>query len=187
MPPRPTPLVEPTPDQRAAVDAALRRRDLAPRLRERLEMVKAAAIGQDVASIARWSGRDPATVRRWLAAFRTGGVAALADAPRVRPAAQGRRRLPGRRLEAAVETSPRALGLGVDVWTSARLSAYLAAADRRHGVPGLAAGAAGAAALRLRPAQARDGSTCKTRPRSPPARSSSRRRGKKVAADPAQL
>jgi hypothetical protein len=93
--------------ERAAVEAALRRRDLAPRQRERLEMVKAAALGQDLAGIARWSGRTPETVRRWLRRFRTGGIAALTDAPgrggRRRPMppiwrrwSRPRRRRPGR-------------------------------------------------------------------------------------------
>ncbi len=64
----------------AAVEALLRQRDLAPRRRERLEMVKAAWLGEDVAAIARWSGRTPRTVRRWLTAFRVGGIGALAGA-----------------------------------------------------------------------------------------------------------
>ena len=67
--------------QHAAVEALLAQRELAPRQRERLEMVKAAWLGADIAAIARWTGRTPRTVRRWLAAFRAGGVAALADAP----------------------------------------------------------------------------------------------------------
>ena len=114
-----------TAGQRAAVEAMLARRELAPRQRERLEMVKAAWLDEDVATIARWSGRTPRTVRRWLRAFREGGVAALAGAP-----------IPGRppkadavylvALEAAVATPPRMLGLAFDVWTSGRLSAYLA-------------------------------------------------------------
>jgi transposase len=88
-------------------------------------MVKASWLGEEVATIARWSGRTPRTVRRWLRAFREGGVPALAGAP-----------IPGRppkadatylaALETAVETHPRTLGLPFDVWTSARLSAYLA-------------------------------------------------------------
>ena len=111
--------------QRAAVEDLLAQRALAPRQRERLEMVKAAWLGEDIATIARWSGRTPRTVRRWLRAFREGGVAALAGAP-----------IPGRppkadaaylaALEQALGTAPRALGLPFDVWTSARLSAYLA-------------------------------------------------------------
>jgi transposase len=113
------------PAQQAAVEALLRQRDLAPRQRERLEMVKAAGLGADIAAIARWSGRTPRTVRRWLTAFREGGVEALAGEP-----------IPGRpakadavyvaALEQAVERSPRALGLSFDVWSSRRLSAYLA-------------------------------------------------------------
>ena len=51
-------------EHRAAVEAVLARRDLAPRQRERLEMVKAAALGADVAAIARWSGRPSAPGRR---------------------------------------------------------------------------------------------------------------------------
>jgi transposase len=111
--------------QRATVETLLAQRELAPRQRERLEMVKAAWLGEDVATIARWSGRTARTVRRWLTAFREGGVTALAGAP-----------IPGRppkadaaylaALEQAVETPPRTLGLPFDGWTSARLSAYLA-------------------------------------------------------------
>jgi transposase len=114
-----------TAEQRTDVEGLLARRDLAPRWRERLEMVKAAWLEQDVATIARWSGRTERTVRRWLRRFHEGGVAALAGAP-----------IPGRppkadaaylaALEQAVETPPRTLGLPFDVWTSGRLSAYLA-------------------------------------------------------------
>jgi transposase len=121
--------------QQAAVEALLAQRELAPRQRERLEMAKAAWLGADVATIARWCGRTPRTVRRWLGAFRRGGVAALADAP-----------IPGRppkadaaywaALEQAVETPPRDLGLPFDVWTSARLSAYLTAQTGVRIAPG---------------------------------------------------
>lgn len=120
----PVPVLEVTAAQRTAVEVALRRRDLAPRLRERLEMVKAAALGADLAAIARWSGRAPATVRHWLAAYQEGGIAALTDAPRQgRPPKADAAYLAA--LEAAVETAPRTLGLPFDVWTSSRLSAFL--------------------------------------------------------------
>ena len=110
--------------ERTAVEATLRWRDLTPRVRERLEMVKAAALGQDLDEIARWSGRTPETVRHWLRRFRGGGIAALADAPRRgRPPKADAAYLAA--LEAAVETAPRTLGLPFDVWTSGRLSAYL--------------------------------------------------------------
>jgi transposase len=119
------PLIAVTAEQRAAVAARLRDRDLPARVRERLEMVKAAALGQDLTTIERWSGRSTRTVRRWLDRFVAGGVAALADAPRPgRPArADAAYRAA---LEAAVTTPPPALGLPFDVWTSDRLSAYLA-------------------------------------------------------------
>ena len=123
-------LPEITGEQRVAVEAALRRCDLAPRVRERLEMVKAIALRHDLASIVRWSGRSPRTVRRWMGRFLAGGIPALADAPRPgRPAVAdaGYRRA----AEAALEAGPRALGLPFDVWTSARLAAYL---ERETGV-----------------------------------------------------
>ena len=107
---------------REAVEAALWRRDLAPRVRERLEMVKGVMLGQSLAAVARWSGRSERTVTRWLAAFAAGGVPVLADAPRGgRPpkADAGYREA----LEQAVATLPRELGLLFDTWTSDRLSA----------------------------------------------------------------
>lgn len=107
------------------IEAALRRRDLAPRVRERLEMVKGVAQGQSLDAIGRWSGRSAHTVRRWLAAFGRGGLAALADAPRGgRPARADAAYQAA--LEQAAATAPRTLGLLFDAWTSPRLSAYLA-------------------------------------------------------------
>ncbi len=124
-----------SPAPRAAVEALLGTHGLAPRQRERLEMVKGAAAGWDVAAIAAWSGRTPRTGRRWLAAFRGGGIAALADAPhRGRPRRADAACLAA--LEAAVETDPRTLGQAFDVWTSARLGAYLAAATGTRSAPG---------------------------------------------------
>jgi transposase len=120
----PAPVLEVTAAQRTTVEAALRQRDLAPRVRERLEMVKAATLGQDLDAIARWTGRTPETVRRWLAAFQEGGIDALADAPRQgRPQKADAAYLAA--LEAAIERPPRTLGFPFDVWTSRRLSAYL--------------------------------------------------------------
>jgi transposase len=110
--------------QRAVAERLLRQRDLAPRRRERLEMVKAAALGQDVAVIAAWSDRSVETVRRWLGAFAGGGVEALADAPRGgRPRKADAAYLAA--AERALETPPPQLGLPFDAWTSARLGAYL--------------------------------------------------------------
>ncbi len=127
--------IEVTAAERQAVEAALRRRDLTPRLRERLEMVKAAALGQDVAEIAVWSGRTIPTVRRWLTTFRSEGIAGLADAPRQgRPPKADAAYLAA--LEAAVATPPRTLGLPFDVWTSSRLSVYLAQQTGTRIAPG---------------------------------------------------
>jgi transposase len=110
---------------REAIDTMLRQRDLAPRVRERLEMVKAVALGQSLADVARWSGRSQRTVTRWLDAFVAGGVVALADATRGgRPPKADAGYLLA--LERAVGTPPRDLGLLFDAWTSDRLSAYLA-------------------------------------------------------------
>jgi len=124
--PEPIPPMIPLTDaQRTAVIAALRQRDLPPRLRERLEMVKAVAFGQEVEAIAAWSGRTPRTVCRWLDRFVQGGIPALADAPR-----SGRPPLADAgdhaALDAVTDTPPRLLGLPFDAWTSGRLSAYLA-------------------------------------------------------------
>jgi transposase len=132
-------MAEPAADEaaepRARVEAALRRRDLSPRMRERLEMVKARALGSDLAAIATWSGRSVRTVRQWLRHFDEGGIAALADAPRAgRPAKADAAYL--RALEATVETAPPTLGLPFDVWTSDRLSAYLAETTRVRIAPG---------------------------------------------------
>jgi transposase len=122
-------------EQQAAVERALRGRHLAPRQRERLEMVKGVALGQDLPTIARWSGRSELTVRHWLARFAAGGVEALRDAPRAGRPAQADAAY-RRAAEAALGTPPRALGLPFDVWTSDRLSTYLAATTGVRIAPG---------------------------------------------------
>jgi transposase len=121
--------------ERAAVEALLRRRELAPRVRERAEMVKASLLGQDAGWIAAWTGRSEQTVRLWLDRYARGGLGALADAPRCgRPAKADAAYLAA--LERAADAAPRALGLGFDVWTAARLSAYLAGATGVAVAPG---------------------------------------------------
>lgn len=109
---------------RVTIRTMLHQRELPPRVRERLEMVKAADQGQSLASIAAWSGRSVETVRRWLTRFAEGGVDAVADAPRPgRPSKADAAYLEA--LEQAVATTPSTLGLQFDVWTSGRLRAYL--------------------------------------------------------------
>lgn len=102
-----------------------------------MEMVKAADLGHDLDEIVAWSGRKPRTVRRWLSAFATtgGGIEALADAPRSgRPVVADAAYL--RAMEEAVQSPPRELGLGFDVWTSERLAAYLARTTGSRIAPG---------------------------------------------------
>ena len=123
-PPEP-PWVAAAREGRAAVEVALRRRDLAPRVRERLEMVKGVGLGHSLADVARWSGRTERTVTRWLTAFAVGGVGALTDAPRAGRPPKADASYRGA-LARAVHTPPRELGLRFDAWTSDRLSAYLA-------------------------------------------------------------
>lgn len=114
-----------TPEQRAAVEQRLRQPDLSRRERERLEMVKAAGRGYEVPAIAAWSGRTERTVRRWLGRFVAQGQEAVQDAPRSgRPVKADA--VYQAALEEAVTTTPTELALPFDVWTSARLSAYLA-------------------------------------------------------------
>jgi transposase len=112
-------------EQRGRVEWELRRRDLSPRMRERLEMVKAVAMGHQMTEIVRWSGRSERTIRCWLDRFVVAGATGLSDAPRSgRPARADAAYLAA--LERTVETPPRTLGLLFDVWTSPRLSASLA-------------------------------------------------------------
>ena len=70
-----------------------------------------------------------------MGAFASGGIGALADAPRSgRPVVADAAYLGA--LEEVIETSPRQLGLGFDVWTSERLSAYLAQTTGARIAPG---------------------------------------------------
>jgi len=118
-------LVDLSPTDRDRIRALLQQRALSPRVRERLEMVKAADQGHSLTTIAAWSGRSAETVRRWLDRFAAAGSGGLADAPRPgRPAKADAAYLVA--LEQAVERAPHDLGLPFDVWTSARLGAYLA-------------------------------------------------------------
>src|SRR5689334_20517024 len=112
-------------EQRAEVERLLGQGTLNRRLRERLEMVKGRALGQDLEQIARWCGRTAETVQHWLRRYQEGGVAGLRDAAR-----SGRPRQADAAYRAAlvraVSTPPRELGLGFDAWTSARLARSLA-------------------------------------------------------------
>jgi transposase len=120
-----TTVIPVTPEQQASIDALLHQSTLPPRLRERLEMVKAASLGWEWDAIAAWSGRSERTVRHWLTRFVASGIPALADAPRA-----GRPPRADAAYHAALDDladrNPRTLGLPFDAWTSTRLSVYLA-------------------------------------------------------------
>jgi len=55
-----TPVINET--QRQTAEARLRGQDLSRRERERLEMIKAAALGYDLPTIAQWTGRSVVTI-----------------------------------------------------------------------------------------------------------------------------
>jgi transposase len=130
-----TPLITLSLAELATLRSLLHQADLAPRVRERLEMVKAAARGFDRPTIAQWTGRSETTVQDWLERYSAGGITALADAPRRgRPRKADAAYLAA--LEQAANTPPRDLGQPFDIWTSARLSAYLAETTGVRIVPG---------------------------------------------------
>ena len=111
--------------ERGRIEGELRRRDLAPRRRERLELVKGVALGQALPTIATWSGRSVVRSRYWLGRYAADGIAALSDAPRSgRPPKADAVYVAA--LEAALARAPREQALLFAAWTSARLSAYLA-------------------------------------------------------------
>jgi transposase len=73
--------VQLTPKQRNELNQRARARDVAPRLRERLEMVRLSDLGQTIPQIAQTLGHHEQTVRKYLTAFLADGFAALPDRP----------------------------------------------------------------------------------------------------------
>jgi transposase len=70
-----------TPEQREELNQRARARNVMPRLRERLEMVRLSDLGQTIPQIAHTLGHHEQTVRKYLKAFVAGGFAALPDRP----------------------------------------------------------------------------------------------------------
>jgi Helix-turn-helix domain len=70
-----------TPEQRDDLNQRARARAIAPRLRERLEMVRLSARGQTMPQIAHTRGGHEQTVRTSRKALRAGGCAARPDRP----------------------------------------------------------------------------------------------------------
>jgi len=112
-----------TPEQREELNVRARARTLAPRLRERLEMVRLSDLGQTIPQIAQTLGHHEQTVRKYLTAFLTDGFAALPDRP-----------IPGRPprvrradLDALGQLLDAAAARG-ETWTTPRLCRWLATA-----------------------------------------------------------
>lgn len=110
-----------TDEQRAELNQRARARTLAPRLRERLEMVRLSDLGWLVPQIAATLAVHEQTVRKYIKAFLDEGFEALADRP-----------IPGRPPRAGAEDLA-ALGQLLDeaatqgqTWTAAQLTAWLA-------------------------------------------------------------
>jgi transposase len=68
-----------SPEQRDALNQRARARDIAPRLRERLEMVRLSDLGQTIPQIAQTLDLHEQTVRKYLKAFLAAGFDALPD------------------------------------------------------------------------------------------------------------
>jgi transposase len=107
--------------QRAELNQRARSRTLAPRLRDRLEMVRLSDLGWRVPQIVGALGAHEQTVRKYIKAFLVQGFAGLADQP-----------IPGRTPRAGAEDLE-ALGRLLDeaaargqTWTAGQLAAWLA-------------------------------------------------------------
>ena len=70
-----------TPEQREELNQRARAHTVAPRLRERLEMVRLSDLGQTIPQIAQTLGVHEQTVRKYLKAFLSKGFEALPDRP----------------------------------------------------------------------------------------------------------
>ena len=110
-----------TAEQRDELHRRARAREVAPRLRDRLAMVRLSELDWSVPRIAAYLGCHEQTVRRVVKAFLAGGFAALPDRPR-----------PGRPPTlmlthlAAVEALLDAAARRGQTWTAPRLAAWLA-------------------------------------------------------------
>src|SRR5215210_7780060 len=110
-----------TAEQREELHRRARARDVAPRLRDRLEMVRRSDLDWSVPRIAASLGCHEQTVRRAVKAFLAGGFAARPGRPLTLTVAH---------LE-AVEALLDAAAHGGQTWTAPRLAAWLA---DTHGV-----------------------------------------------------
>src|SRR5215212_112205 len=115
--------VELTPAQRADLRARTRAPGVAPRTRDRLEMVRLADAGWSIPRVARRLGCHEQTVRKHVKAFLADGFGSLPDRPR-----------PGRPpvvTAAHLDALEGLLDAGDRTWTTRQLVAWL---DAAHGV-----------------------------------------------------
>ncbi len=107
-----------TPAQHEELRARTRDPGVAPRTRDRLEMIRLADAGWTIPSIARHLGTHEQTVRKYVKAFLVAGFAALPDHPRPgRPPTVTAAHLDA--LEALLDADAR-------TWTTRQLVAWLA-------------------------------------------------------------
>lgn len=112
-----------TPAQHEELRTRTRTPGIAPRTRDRLEMVRLADAGWSVPRIARHLGAHEQTVRKYIKAFLADGFDALPDRPR-----------PGRPptiTTAHLDALEARLDAGGRTWTPPQLGAWL---DQEHGV-----------------------------------------------------
>ncbi len=112
-----------TPEQRAELHRRARERAVAPRLRDRLEMVRLSDLDWSVPRSAAYLGVHEQTVRKYVKAFLADGFDALPDRPR-----------PGRPptvTAAHLDALAALLEGGGRTWTTPQLVAWL---EQAHGV-----------------------------------------------------
>ncbi len=107
-----------TEEQRPELKQLTRTPGLAPRTRERLEMVRLADAGWSIPRIARHLQAHPQTVRYWIKRFRDGGFAGLPD--QLHP---GR---PGAITPAMLDRLRQEMRTQPCTWTARQITAWLA-------------------------------------------------------------
>ncbi len=109
--------VELKPEQREELRKRSHERDIAPRTRDRLEMVRLADAGWSIPRIARHLGYHEQTVRKYIKLFVTGGFDRLPDKPHLGRTSKVTQEMLSA-LEQLIDESNR-------TWTTAQLARWL--------------------------------------------------------------
>ena len=112
-----------TDEQRQELQRHTRQRSIAPRTRDRLEMIRLADAGWSIPTIARHLGQHEQTVRAWIKVFLASGFAALPNKPR-----GGKQSVLTPAILEAVRSE---LARNHRTWTAAQLVEWIA---EQHGV-----------------------------------------------------